>query len=257
MSKWQGFRFIVLACACALLWVTQVSATEASGTLIVSAASSLTQVMNSLGKDFEKRNPGVKIVFNFGSTGDLLAQMSQGAPVDIFASASVKHMDQAQEKGLIVAGTRKIFAGNVLVLAKPGAATIALTGLSDLTSSQVERIGIGKPESVPAGQYGKEALITAGLWQAVESKLIYGSSVRQVLDYLRRGEVDAALIYATDAKVAKDTVGVVSTLSGSQILYPVALVKTTHDSEKVTLFLNYLATNDAKAILVDHGFLLP
>ncbi|MBA3015783.1 MAG: molybdate ABC transporter substrate-binding protein [Proteobacteria bacterium] len=257
MEKWQKIQTVLWAIGCGVVLLARTVACDSSTPLIVSAAASLTNVMRSLGQDFEQRHPGVTIIFNFGSTGDLVAQMSQGAPVDIFASASVKHMDQAQEKGLIVVQTRKVFAKNVLVLAKPTLGTRALTGISDLTSPQVERIGIGKPETVPAGHYAQETLVAAGIWSAVEGKLIFGSSVRQVLDYLRRGEVDAALIYATDAKVAKEQVKVVVELPGSRILYPVALAKTAQDSQKATLFLDYLATDEAKAILIAHGFLLP
>lgn len=253
----RRLRMVLWLSVIALFLCARTAVAESPTTLIVSAASSLTNVMNSLAKDFEKKNLDVAIICNFGSTGDLLAQMSQGAPVDIFASASIRHMDQAQEKGLIVVPTRKNFASNVLVLAQPVNSTRALTGISDLISAKVERIGIGKPESVPAGQYAKEVLVAAGLWKELEGKLIFGSSVRQVLDYLRRGEVDAALIYATDAKMASKHVGVVTKLPGERILYPIALVKTTQAREKATLFLEYLATKEAQVILADHGFLSP
>lgn len=260
-SLGEKLCWIVMAWVAVLLCTLIVSPrTAAAGeprTIIVSAAASLTNVMQSLGKDFEKQRAGVRVTFNFGSTGDLIAQMSQGAPVDLFVSASVKHMDQAQDKGLIVTQSRKIFAGNTLVLAKPAGGTIPLNGLRDLTSAQVERIGIGKPETVPAGHYAKEALLAAGLWNQVEGRLILGSSARQVLDYLRRGEVDAALIYATDAKVAKGQVVVVTELADSRIVYPVALAQTVGDREAATLFLDYLSTEAARAILRDHGFLLP
>ncbi|MDD5759744.1 MAG: molybdate ABC transporter substrate-binding protein [Desulfobulbaceae bacterium] len=258
MGQWHRVK--------AFLWVlllgvlsspAQSLATDMPGPIIISAAASLTNVMQSLGKNFEERHPDVKITFNFGATGALLAQMSQGAPVDVFASASVKHMDQAQQQGLIAVDSRRIFAGNTLVLAKPRSSSIPLTGLGDLTSPHVERIGIGKPETVPAGQYGKEALLAAGLWTAVEGKLIFGNSVRQVLDYLRRGEVDAALIYATDAKIAKEQIVVVTDLPGNRILYPIALVKTTNNRKGAMLFLNYLTTDSARAILEDHGFSMP
>lgn len=257
MGQWQGSKIIVWGMMFALLFLAQPAAAEAPGGLIISAAASLTNVMQLLAKDFAQRNPGLSTTFNFGSTGDLLAQMSQGAPVDIFVSASAKHMDQAQEKGLILTESRKTFAGNTLVLAKPASGTVALNGLLDLSAATVQRIGIGKPETVPAGQYAKEALEAAGLWSAVEAKLIFGNSVRQVLDYLRRGEVDAALIYATDARIAKEQVTVVTALPDSRVSYPVALVKTTHDRAGAWLFLDYLATDAARAILAEQGFLLP
>lgn len=254
----QRITLIVSIMTLSLSCLSQLTvASGEPGTVIISAASSLTNVMHSLATDFEKRYPSVTIIFNFGATGNLLAQMSQGAPVDIFASASVKHMDQAQEKGLIVAQSRKIFAANTLVLAKPARATTPLAGLRDLTSDQVERIAIGKPETVPAGQYAKEILVEAGLWETLEGKLIFGSSVRQVLDYLRRGEVDAALIYATDATIAKEQVRVVTDLPGRQILYPAALVKTSHAPQQAAIFLEYLSTDAARNILKDQGFLTP
>lgn len=258
MGQWRAIKTFFRVMVFGLFsFAPQASAADAPWTIIISAAASLTNVMQALAKDFEQRHPAVTITCNFGATGDLLAQMSQGAPVDIFASASARHMDQAQKKGLIVPESRKTFAANTLVLAKPAGTTIPLRGLGDLTSAQVERIGIGKPETVPAGQYAKEALVAAGLWEAVEKKLIFASSVRQVLDYLRRGEVDAALIYATDAMLAKEQIMVVTDLPGSRIMYPVALVKTTHDRERATMFLDYLATDAARAILGEQGFLLP
>lgn len=256
MRQWQGSKIIV-GMMFALFFLAQPAAAEAPAGLIISAAASLTNVMQLLAKDFAQRNPGLSTTFNFGSTGDLLAQMSQGAPVDIFVSASAKHMDQAQDKGLILAESRKTFASNTLVLARPASSAKAVNGLLDLSAATVERIGIGKPETVPAGQYGKEALMAAGLWSAVEAKLIFGNSVRQVLDYLRRGEVDAALIYATDARVAKEQVTVVTALPDSRVSYPVALVKTTHDRAGALRFLDYLATDATRAILADQGFLLP
>lgn len=238
-------------------WSPQALAADSQKNLIISAAASLTNVMQDMARDFERQHPNVTITCNVGATGDLLAQMSQGAPVDIFASASVKHMDQAQEKDLIFSESRKTFAGNTLVLARPAKGTIPLNELLDLTAPSVARIGIGKPESVPAGSYGKEALVAAGLWTAVESKLIFGSSVRQVLDYLRRGEVDAALIYASDAKTATGQVEIVTELTGTRILYPVALATTTRDRETAAVFLAYLTTDAARALLSSHGFLVP
>jgi len=225
--------------------------------IIVSAAASLTNIMQELGKGFEQSHEGRKVVFNFGASGDLLAQMSQGAPVDIFISASPKQMDQAQEKGLIDQATRIIFAANILVLAKPATGSAQVTSLDDLRLPAVSRIGIGKPETVPAGQYAKDALAAAGLWDAVQPKLIVGSSVRQVLDYLRRGEVDCGLVYATDVRVAKDAVVTAAELTGTKVLYPAAITKGAKAKETAALFLEHLKSKATRAGLQKAGFLLP
>lgn len=252
-----GITLCLLAMAIALLAVAPLTAAAASRNIVISAAASMTDVMQALGADFSTAHPGITTTFNLGGSGDLLAQISQGAPVDIFVSANLRHMDQAQEKGLVEPASRGIFAGNTLVLAQPAGSRLTLTGLADLTKVQVERIGIGKPESVPAGQYAREALVAAGIWAAVEEKLIFGSSVRQVLDYLRRGEVDCGLVYATDVIKAKDRVRIVAELQGSRVLYPAGLVRAGHDREAAQMFLDYLATGAARAIIQEHGFSLP
>ena len=256
MKKQGGITRLVFT-VLALWLVVPLPATAAPRNLIISAAASMTELMQALGEDFCKKQPGITTTYNFGASGDLLAQISQGAPVDIFVSASVRHMDQAQEKGLVEPASRRIFAGNTLVLAQPAGSKLTLAGLADLTKAEVGRIGIGKPESVPAGQYAKEALVAAGIWTAVEGKLIFGNSVRQILDYLRRGEVDGGLVYATDVIKAKDQVRIVAEVQGSRVLYPVGLVKTSHDQEAAAMFLDYLATDAARAIIQEHGFSLP
>ncbi|MHB8808984.1 MAG: molybdate ABC transporter substrate-binding protein [Desulfobulbaceae bacterium] len=255
--KGQRITTCLLAMAFALFVTTQLATAAEPRTILISTAASMTELIQALGEDFSKKNPGITTTYNFGASGDLLAQIIQGAPVDIFISASRKHMDQAQGKGVVDPASRKIFAGNVLVLAQPAGSKLVLAGLADLKKAEVERIGIGKPESVPAGQYAKDALVAAGVWTAVEGKLIYGSSVRQVLDYLRRGEIDCGLIYATDAAAATEQVRIVTEVQGSKVLYPAGLVKASHDQEAATMFLDYLATDGARAIIQQHGFSLP
>jgi molybdate transport system substrate-binding protein len=255
--KREKITACLLAMFFALLVAAPLTSAAAPRTILISAAASMTELIQALGEDFGHKQPGITTTYNFGGSGDLLAQIIQGAPVDIFISASVKHMDQAQEKGVVDPASRRIFAGNTLVLAQPAGSKLTLAGLADLTKAEVERIGIGKPESVPAGQYAKEALVAAGLWEAVAGKLIFGSSVRQVLDYLRRGEVDCGLVYATDVIKEKGQVRIVAELQGSKVLYPAGMVKAGHDREAAKLFLDYLATDAARAIIQSHGFSLP
>ena len=223
--------------------------------LTVSAAASLTNAFPEIGKGFEQQHPGTKVIFNFAATGPLLQQIAQGAPVDVFASADQKTMNQAQEKGLIVPASRKDFVSNTLVLIVPQDSKLALSGLKDLASAAVKRVALGNPASVPVGRYTQEALTKAGLWEALQPKLILGESVRQVLDYVSRGEVDAGFVFATDAAIAKGKVKTVTEVQGHQpIVYPVALVAAGQKQALAQEFLNFLFAPESVAILTKYGF---
>jgi molybdate transport system substrate-binding protein len=164
-------------------------------------------------------------------------------------------MNQAQEKGFIVPGSRKDFVSNTLVLIVPQDSKLALTGPKDLVLVAVKRVAVGNPASVPAGRYTQEALTKAGLWEALQPKLILGESVRQVLDYVSRGEVDAGSVFATDSAIAKGKVKTVATVQGHQpIIYPVAIVSASPKKELAQGFLNFLSTPKSVEILKKYGF---
>ncbi|HEY9073947.1 MAG TPA: molybdate ABC transporter substrate-binding protein [Desulfobaccales bacterium] len=223
--------------------------------LTVSAAASLTNAFPEIGKRFEQQHPGAKVIFNFAASGPLLQQIAQGAPVDVFASADQKTMNQAQEKGLIVPASRKNFVSNTLVLIVPQDSGLALSGPKDLVLPKVKRVALGNPASVPVGRYTQEALTKAGLWEAVQPKLIMGESVRQVLDYVSRGEVDAGFVFATDAAIAQGKVKMVTEIQGHQpIVYPVALVAASPKKALAQEFLNFLFIPESGAILSKYGF---
>ena len=223
--------------------------------LTVSAAASLTNAFPEIGRCFEQQHPGTKVIFNFAASGHLLQQIAQGAPVDVFASADQKTMNQAQEKGLIVPASRKDFVSNTLVLIVPQDSKLALAGLKDLASAAVQRVALGNPATVPVGRYTQEALTQAGLWEGVKPKLIMGESVRQVLDYVGRGEVDAGFVFATDAAVAKGKVKTVTEVQGHQpIVYPAALVSASQKKTLAQEFLNFIFVPESVAILSKYGF---
>ena len=193
------------------------------------------------------------MIFNFAASGPLLQQIAQGEPVDVFASADQKTMNQAQEKGLIVPDSRKNFVSNKLVLIMPQDSKLSLSSLKDLVSSPIKRVASGNPDTVPAGRYTLEALTQAGLWEPLRPKLILGESVRQVLDYVSRGEVDAGFVYATDAAIAKGKVKTVIEVQGHQpIGYPVALVAASQKQALAQGFLDCLSAPESMAIL-SHG----
>lgn len=223
--------------------------------LIVSAAASLTNAFPEMGKLFEKQHPGSKIIYNFAASGPLLQQIAQGAPVDVFASADQKTMNQAQEKGLIAPASRKNFVSNTLVLIAPEKSGFPLAALGGLTAPEIKRVALGNPETVPVGRYTREALNQAGLWETLKPKFIYGESVRQVLDYVGRGEVDAGFVFATDAAIAQGKVKTVTAVQGHQpITYPVAVVAASQKQALAQSFVDFVVSPAAQEIFSKFGF---
>lgn len=250
------FRRLVRFAGAALLSCAAVQshATE----LTVSAAASLTQAFKEIGTAFEAQGPGTKVRFNFAASGALLQQIAKGAPVDVLASADQETMDQAQQRRLVKAGTRHNFARNTLVAIVPAHATPAPGSLQDLLQPKVSRVALGTPASVPAGRYAQAALERARLWSPVESKLVGASSVRQVLDYVARGEVDLGFVYATDAALMADKVRLAFTVpTETPVLYPIAVVAAGAHAALAERFVAFVLSAPAQAILARHGFARP
>lgn len=241
----------------ALALVLCLAVPAAAADLIVSAAASLTDAMNDLKPVYEKAHPGQTLVFNFAASGPLLQQMEQGAPVDVFCSADQKTMDDAAAKKLINPATRVNFAQNALVIATPAGAP-AVKSMEALGGPKVKRIGIGTPESVPAGRYAKAALTKAGMWDALSAKYIQAESVRQVLDYLVRGEVDAGFVYATDAKKGGDKVAITAEIPLEKpVSYPVAVTANSAHAKDAQEFVNFLLSPAGQKALAARGFKAP
>ena len=227
-----------------------------AGELTVSAAASLTDAFKEIGRAFEAQNPDTDVRFNFGASDALVQQLAAGAPVDVLATADQESMDKAVAQKLIEPTTRKDFARNTLVTVVPADSKLVPEGLPDLERADVERIALGNPESVPVGRYARSALEEAGRWSAIEAKAIYTQNVRQALDYVARGEVDVAFVYATDAAIRKDRVRVAFTVPTEvPITYPIAVVA--GKSAEARRFLDYVSSPSGQAILARYGFLPP
>ncbi len=227
-------------------------------TLTVSAAASLVDALKEVAANFESRHSHVQVVLNFGASGTLLQQIAQGAPVDVFISADPLTMDKAQEQYLIDASTRLDFAKNSLVLIGPlsgGPPQPGIAELGALTHDAYERVALGRPETVPAGRYAKATLEQAGIWQVLQARMIYADSVRQVLDYVRRGEVDAGFVYASDAAVAGKTVRILMHDVGDEVVsYPAAVTRESKHGALAAEFLEFLSDPTSQTILDRHGF---
>ncbi len=222
--------------------------------LTISAAASLTDAAEELKKIYATEHPEVTITYNFGSSGTLQKQIEEGAPADIFISAGKSQMDALAEKDLIVAESRRDLLSNdlVLITQKDG----SLAGFDDLAGSGVEKMSIGTPETVPAGKYAKEALESLGLWEQVQSKLVLAKDVRQVLTYVETGNVDAGLVYSSDALMGQGikVVAAAPADSHAPIVYPMALIKDSAHPEEANAFTEFLSGAEAAQIFDKYGF---
>lgn len=236
--------------------LTANSAAGAEKTLIVSAAISLKDVLTRLAADFEKKNGHVKILYNFAGSGQLRAQIESGAPVDVFVSASAADMDKLSQKKMIVESSLINLAANSLVLIVNRKQPPALSDIGDLKNNTIRRIAIGNPATVPAGQYAKEALGYYQIYDQITAKLILAENVRQVLDYVARGEVDCGFAYATDARVEK-AVAVVRKIPANthkQIIYPAAVINSSQEAKLAGQFIRFLQEPDNARIFKYYGF---
>ncbi|MES1162233.1 MAG: molybdate ABC transporter substrate-binding protein [Rhizobacter sp.] len=244
----------VRRCAATALFALTSLAAQAAD-LTVSAAASLTNAFKELAPAFEAQNPGTTVVFNFVASDALLAQIAKGAPADVFASADQEAMDKADAQKVLAAGSRRNFVGNSLVMIVPSDSTLGLKSLTDLQKGEVKRIAIGNPASVPVGRYTRGSLDAAKLWGAVEPKAVMAQSVRQALDYVARGEVEAGFVYATDAAIMKDKVKVVATIpTETSITYPIAAVSSSPNPDAARKFIDFVVTPAAQAVLARYGF---
>jgi len=232
---------------------TKTDKPQLSGELLVSAAASLTDTMNDVAKAYNAEQPGVKLTFNFGSSGSLQQQIEQGAPADIFISAATKQMNALDDKGLIIKDTKKNLLKNRMVLVVPKDSS-KIKDFSDLTSAKV--IALGEPESVPAGKYGQELLTKLGLWDKISSKAVYAKDVRQVLAYVESGDADAGIVYRTDALIS-DKVKVAATAEESlhsPVVYPAAVIKATKNEATARDFVKFLNSGKADTVFEKYGF---
>lgn len=226
--------------------------------ITISAAASLTDAFKELGPRFEASRPGATVRFNFAASGVLLQQISQGAPVDVFVSADQETMNRAADQKLIDIATRKNFAANSVVLIEPAKDGAGVKSLQDLAGPAVKKIAVGKTATVPVGRYTKEVLDAAKLWTPLEPKFVQADSVRQVLDYVGRGEVEAGFVYRTDATIMADKVKVVLTATGhTPVTYPAAVVGESKQKELAQAFVAFLSTSEAQQTLMRFGFGAP
>lgn len=222
--------------------------------LTISAAASLQDSLVELQKTYEKEHADVKLQFNFGASGALQQQISKGAPVDLFFSAAEDKFDTLVDEGLITKNNGIDLLSNELVLVVPKDNEKNINSFKDLTKA--DKIALGTPEAVPAGQYGVETLKNLNLWTSLESKVVYGKDVRQVLTYAETGNVDAGIVYKTDALTSEKAVVVDTAVNDTHtpIIYPVGVIKESKHSEETQGFYDFLQSENAMKVFEKYGF---
>lgn len=224
--------------------------------LTISAAASLSDAFEEIKQKFENEHEDIQITFNFGASGDLQQQISQGAPVDLFISAAMDKFTILKEQSLLDEEFHKKFLVNELVLITPDDSTLNIHTFNDLTKNNVKQLAIGTPESVPVGQYSKQCFEHTGIWDVLQDKLIYAKDVREVLHYVATGNVDAGVVYRTDA-MTSDKINVVDTAaaeSHEEIIYPIGILKNSRQMAEAIMFYDYLQSDEAKQIFISYGF---
>lgn len=249
-------KFCGRASAIAFLIIFLITCTPIqSNSLTVSAAVSLQNVLEEVKQDYAKLQPKVKIIYNFGASGALQQQIEQGADVDIFISAAAKQMDALQSKNLLLSGTRKNLLGNQVVLIVPNN-TQGISSFTDLQSDRITKIALGEPNSVPAGKYAQEILSYLNILEATKKKLVFAKDVHQVLSYVETENVDAGIVYITDAKQSK-LVRIIATAaakSHSPVIYPIAVIQSSKNVDRARSFTDFLLSKQASNIYQEYGF---
>ena len=260
----QTYEFWIVrrlgALVLALMIVVGAAAVSQAQEVLLSVAISLKDAVEELGGQFQRTHPGVTLQYNFGASGDLQKQIEAGAPVDAFISAGQRQVDELEKRGLLRPGSRRVFARNVLTLVVPSDSRLDLKQPADLLRPQVQRVVIGNPKTVPAGQYAEESLRTLGLWDALRPKLVYAENVRQALEYVARGEVDAGFVYSTDAVTRANQVKVVGQPpqeSYTPVTYPGAIVAASRQPALAQAFLDLLLSPAGQQVLARYGFQKP
>jgi len=221
--------------------------------LTVAAASDLTTAFEEIGREFEALDK-IKPVFVFGSTGLLTRQIEHGAPFDIFAAANESYIDQLQQKGLTVEGTKTIYGRGRITMWTGADSTLRIEKIEDLAGPDVHRVAIANPDHAPYGQAAREALEAAGIWQMVQPKLVYGDNIRQALQFAETGNVDVAILAVSLSAQNKGRCVLIPEALHKPLLQSLAVIKGTKHEDAARSFTNFVTGSRGREILARYGF---
>lgn len=249
--------FLLLAALCLAL-PGQARAAGPSVDLRVSCAASLTRPMRAVCDAFAKAHPGVDVVLNLGSQGALLHQIEMGAPADVLLTADAMTMDQAAQKKLIVEKTRRVVAENALYLFVRTDGPACPKDLSGLADPAFVHVGLGEPRTTAIGAFVEKKLEAEGLWKKLEPKMALGETIKQITQYLARGETEAGFLFATEAPALGDAARACLRVDKpGDFVYPAARLSGAADPALADAFLAFLSGPEGRAILKKQGLVLP
>ena len=231
-------------------------ATTTTQDLTVAAASDLMPAFEEIGRAFESAHK-TKVVFVFGSTGLLTRQIENGAPMDLFAAANVSYIKQLEQKGLIIPGTKAIYARGRIALWTPGESNLRLEGIADLARPEVQRVAIANPDHAPYGLAAREALETAGIWERVRPKLVYGDNIRQTLQYAETGNVEVAIVALSLIVQSRGRWTLIPEELHEPIDQGLGILKTTKNEPAARAFATFVNGPQGRAIMQKYGFTFP
>lgn len=225
-------------------------------TINVAAAASLTDALKEINTLYTRGKPNVTITPNFASSGTLQTQIENGAPVDVFISAAATQMDNLQKKEMLLNDTSNNLLNNKVVLIVPIDSTLGITSFNDLVSDKVKKVAVGDPKSVPAGTYAQQAFDQLGITTQIQPKEVLGGDVRQILTYVEGDNVDAGIVYSTDALTSGKVKVVASAPAeiNAKIVYSVAVIKASKVPDAAKEYLNFLFSTQAKTVFEKYGF---
>ena len=228
------------------------SSSAITGTVNVFAAASLTEAFTTLGRQFEAAHPGVKVVFNFGPSSGLAEQINQGAPADVFASASTKNMDQVVSAG--GASNPTPFVKNVMEIATPPSNPGHVTSVNDLAKSSV-KVALCQAQ-VPCGATAQQVFTNAKITVKPVTEEV---DVKSVLSKVELGEVDAGVVYVTDVRAAGSKVNgvVIPSNVNASTTYPIAALTKSHNAAASQAFVAYVLSPTGMSVLTADGFEQP
>lgn len=226
--------------------------------LYASVAASVQDAMLELKEVYEKDNEHINLIFNFGPSGGLMQQIEEGVDADLFISAGKKQVDQLEEKGFLLDGSRVDFLKNDLVLIVNKDYEDQVKSLDDLLTLEGTAIAMGEPDSVPAGRYTLEALESLELYDDLKEHIVFTKDVRQALDYVDTKNTIAGFCYASDAIMASNSLVavVVPPESHSPIVYPAAIMKDTENLEEIEKFFQFIKNQESQSVFEKYGFKL-
>ena len=227
-----------------------------SRSITVAAASGLQFAFAEIGTLFEEEIGG-KVVFTFGSTGNLARQIENGAPIDIFAAANLDFVEDMISKGLLIAESQQLYALGRIVLASNRQAGLQLSTLKDLLRPEVKRVAIANPQHAPYGMAANQALESAGIWNSLKPKLVYGQNVRQTLQYIQTGNVEAGIVALSIADVPEITYTWIDDQLHRPLKQVLAVVKGTKIKDLAQKFITFITGPNGRPIMKRYGFLLP